>query len=122
MMFCGGSFRSKTIEKNDEYHCVKVNDRIVKIMRTASLSAADRSSGRRIFVLPPKVPLDANKIYFKPHLVSNLESGINLRDGVVEAEKREIKEFAKFCLRFEHEKNLGKGFRFGIYKKFATVW
>ncbi|CAG9823638.1 unnamed protein product [Phaedon cochleariae] len=68
-MFCGGSFRSKILETNDEYRRVQVNERTVKIMRSSSLNAGDRPL-RRVFVLPPKVPVDANKICFKSHLVN----------------------------------------------------
>nr|XP_015835974.1 PREDICTED: amyloid beta A4 precursor protein-binding family B member 1-interacting protein isoform X1 [Tribolium castaneum] len=54
-MFCGGSFRTKTLEKNDEYKIVTMNNSQIKIFRSLSLSKADRP--RRIFVLPPKVPM-----------------------------------------------------------------
>lgn len=58
-MFCGGSFRSKTVERNDEYKIVRVNDTQIKILRSVSLSKADRP--QRIFVTPPKVPRDGKK-------------------------------------------------------------
>lgn len=59
-MFCGGSFRSKTIEKNDDYYVVSLNDRTIKIKRSASLNKADQYDNRLLMrkrrILPPKVP------------------------------------------------------------------
>lgn len=57
-MFCGGSFRSKTIETGDDYCVISLNDRTIKIKRSASLNKADHYGvlmrNRRI--VPPKVP------------------------------------------------------------------
>lgn len=53
-MFCGGSFRAKTIDQNDQYRIVKIDNTHIKILRSTSFSKADRP--QRIFVLPPKVP------------------------------------------------------------------
>ncbi|KAF7271404.1 hypothetical protein GWI33_015759 [Rhynchophorus ferrugineus] len=53
---CGGSFRSKLVEKNDDYKVVRLADNTeIKLLRSASMTKADRA--RKIFVLPPKVPL-----------------------------------------------------------------
>lgn len=71
VMFCGGSFRSKTIEENDEYRLVKVNDTEIKILRSASLNQADRPSGRKIFAVSPRVPGNgAKRVSFKQPQVS----------------------------------------------------
>lgn len=61
-MFCGGSFRSKTIEQNDEYKVVKVNNTQIKILRSHSFaSAPSKTQGRKIFILPPKLPNEISR-------------------------------------------------------------
>ena len=69
-MFCGGSFKCKTVEKNDEYKLVKMNNRHIKIFRSSSVSKTDKPQGLiRHFILPPKLPED-DTVYFMPKLVS----------------------------------------------------
>lgn len=72
-MFCGGSLRSKTIEENDEYKIVKVNNTHIKIFRSNSfISSPSKSAGRKIFVVPPKPLKDTPKrICFAPEKVSH---------------------------------------------------
>lgn len=57
--FCTGSFRSKTIEKNDDFRIVKINNMEIRIMRSMSLTKAERN--RRINSMPPHIsePIDA---------------------------------------------------------------
>jgi hypothetical protein len=63
-MFCGGSFRTKTVEEHDQYRIVKVNNAQVKIFRSVSLSKADRP--QKVFVSPPRVPRDGNEAGLDP--------------------------------------------------------
>lgn len=60
-MFCGGSFKAKTIERNDEYKVVRINNTDIKITRSMSLNKTDRPQGRKIFVMPPKIPGDLQR-------------------------------------------------------------
>ncbi|KAK4880612.1 hypothetical protein RN001_008758 [Aquatica leii] len=55
-MFCGGSFRSKTIEENDEYKIVKVNNTQIKLLRSKSFTStfSRPAGGRKIFITPLK--------------------------------------------------------------------
>lgn len=54
---CGGSFRSKLVEKNDDFKVVKLSSNTeIKLLRSSSLTKPERSSFRKIFVLPPKTP------------------------------------------------------------------
>lgn len=66
-MFCGGSFRCKTVDKNDQYKLVKLNGSHIKILRSSSVGKADSAGGllyqeenatgstnRRIFLVPNK--------------------------------------------------------------------
>jgi hypothetical protein len=64
-MFCGGSFRTKTVEEHDQYRIVKVNNAQVKIFRSVSLSKADRP--QKVFVSPPRVPRDGNEAVSARH-------------------------------------------------------
>ncbi|XP_031343223.1 ras-associated and pleckstrin homology domains-containing protein 1-like isoform X2 [Photinus pyralis] len=56
-MFCGGSFRSKTIEENDEYRIVTVNNTQIKLLRSKSFTTTFTRpvGGRKIFAAPLKV-------------------------------------------------------------------
>lgn len=47
-MFCGGSFRAKTIDSNDEYRLVRYNNAEYKLTRSASL----RPEKRKSFIMP----------------------------------------------------------------------
>lgn len=63
-MFCGGSFRCKTIDKNDQYKLVKLNGSHIKIVRSPSVVGngfgrvceenATGSINRRIFLVQNK--------------------------------------------------------------------
>lgn len=64
-MFCGGSFRCKTIDKNDQYKLVKLNGSQIKILRSSSVvgkaadggeenATATGSTNRRIFLVQNK--------------------------------------------------------------------
>lgn len=57
MFFCGGSFRAKTVQKNDVCKVVEVNNRQFKLFRSLSFRGYDKvSNGKKVLVQPPKVP------------------------------------------------------------------
>ncbi|XP_050306767.1 ras-associated and pleckstrin homology domains-containing protein 1 [Anthonomus grandis grandis] len=77
---CGGSFRSKVIEKNDQFKIVKLSDNTeIKLLRSLSLTKADKS--RKIFVLPPKVPhsVEARKVVLESASNKGLDPTAHLR-------------------------------------------
>lgn len=55
-MFCGGSFRAKVIDQNDEYKVVSVNNTKIKIFRSKSFAnGACKSQKSRVYISPPTV-------------------------------------------------------------------
>lgn len=78
-MFCGGSFRCKTVDKNDHYKLVKLNGgQHIKILRSSPVDAAGLhqeatakenatgSTNRRIFLVPNKsVSLHSNSSHIQ---------------------------------------------------------
>lgn len=69
---CGGSFRSKLVEKNDDYKVVRLADNTeIKLLRSASMTKADRA--RKIFILPPKVPLHSSAVSKRVSLDSSTQ-------------------------------------------------
>lgn len=72
---CGGSFRSKVVEKNNEYKIVKLSDNTeIKLLRSSSFTKADKPSLRKIFISPPKLPVtcDSKRISLEPSKEVNL--------------------------------------------------
>lgn len=57
-MFCGGSFRCKLGDRNDQYRLVRRDSVQIRVLRSASLNHAD-GFGRRVFAVPDKVPENA---------------------------------------------------------------
>lgn len=59
-MFCGGSFRCKPGERNDEYRLVRRDNVQIRVLRSASVNHGD-AFGRRVFAVPDKVPEGVGK-------------------------------------------------------------
>ena len=71
-MFCGGSFRAKTVEKNDEYKLVRVGANEIKLLRSASFSRCEKPT-RKSFTMPEKIVETGPKRFsLQAKLVSDL--------------------------------------------------